>query len=140
MLLISLMQKMKRDMHEIPIYVNFTCKNAPKPVRRKNPSTFEMVNVRSAGLDLKELYEIVLVLTLMYGAETLVMRMEERHKLDVREINFSWNICEVIRSDRWNNEEIRRRVGTREKMSDGVERRVLNWFGRLERMTGERFS
>ena len=39
--------------------------------------------------------------------------------------------------DRGGNDEVRCRVGVRDKMSDTVDRKVLKWFGHVERMSGE---
>ena len=44
-----------------------------------------MFNIRSAGSGVKRnLYERVVVPTLMYAAETYGLRLNERHKLDVK--------------------------------------------------------
>ena len=40
--------------------------------------------------------------------------------------------------DRWRNREVRRKVGVRERISGRVDRKVLKWFGHVERMSGER--
>ena len=38
------------------------------------------------------------------------------------------------------NEVVRRRVGVSEKLSKRVDRKVLKWFGHVERMGGERLT
>jgi len=52
------------------------------------------------------------------------MRTEERAKLDVIEMNCLRRMCGVTRTD-----EMRRKGGTREKLSDRVEGKVLTCGG-----------
>ena len=40
----------------------------------------------------------------------------------------------VTRGDRIRNEEIRKRAGIEESLAEKVDRRVLRWFGHVERM------
>ena len=40
----------------------------------------------------------------------------------------------ITRWDRIRNEEIQRRVGIKETLAEKVDRRVLRWFGHMERM------
>ena len=42
-----------------------------------------------------------------YGVETRDMRMDERHKLEVMEMNCLWSSCRVTQMDRWGIEEVR---------------------------------
>ena len=49
-------------------------------------------------------------------------------------------MCGVTMWDRLRNEEVRERVGVPEKMSNRVDRKVLKWFGHVERMGGERLT
>ena len=56
---------------------------------------------RSVTLGVKrELYERIVMQTVMYGSESWGMRLEERNKLDVAEINCLQSICGVTRWDR----------------------------------------
>ena len=66
------------------------------------------------------------------------MMMDERHKLEVLEMQCLLSMSGVTRLDSWWNEEVRRRVAVTEKMSDAVDREVLNWFGHMQRMSGKR--
>merc|ERR1711905_52257 len=50
------------------------------------------------------------------------------------------SMCGVTMWDRLRNEEVRERVGVPEKMSNRVDRKVLKWFGHVERMGGERLT
>ena len=54
----------------------------------------------------RELYERIVVPTVMYGLEAWAMRVEERNKLDVTEMNCLRSMCGVTRMDRWRNEDV----------------------------------
>ena len=88
----------------------------------------------------RELYERVVVPTVMYGSESWGMRVEERDKLDVAEMKCLRSMCGVTRMDRVRNEVVRERVGVPEKLSKRVDRKVLKWFGHVERMGNERMT
>ena len=93
------------------------------------------VNVRVK----RELYERIVVPTVMYGSESWGMRVE-RNKLDVAEMKCLRSMYGVTRLDRMRNEVVRERVGVPEKLSNRVDRKVLKWFGHVERMGGERMT
>ena len=100
-----------------------------------------MWNGRSVSLRVKrELYERIVVPTVMYGSESWGMKAEERNKLDVAEMKCLRNMCRVTRMDRLRNEVVRERVGVRENMSKRVDRKMLKWFGHIERMKSERLT
>ena len=88
----------------------------------------------------RELYERVVVPTVMYGSESWGLKVEEREKLDVAEMKCLRSICGVTRMDRVRNEVVRERVGVSEKLSKRVDRKVLKWFGHVERMGNERMT
>ena len=69
-----------------------------------------------------------------YGLEACVVKLDERRKLLVLQMKFLRYIFAVTKMDRWRKEEVRRRVGLREKMSDRVDWNVFKWFGRGWRM------
>ena len=94
------------------------------------------VNVRVK----RELYERVVVPTIMYGSESWGLRVEEREKLDVAEMKCLRSMCGVTRMDRIRNEVVRDRVGVPERLSKRVDRKVLKWFGHVERMGSERLT
>ena len=50
------------------------------------------------------------------------------------------SMCGVTRMDRVRNEVVRERVGVPEKLSKRVDRKVLKWFGHVERMGSERMT
>ena len=60
--------------------------------------------------------------------------------LDVAEMKCLRNMCGVTRMDRVRNEVVRERVGVPEKLSERVDRKVLKWFGHVERMGNERMT
>jgi len=100
----------------------------------------KMCKIRSVNLKVKrELYEKVVVPTVMYGSETWANRVAERNKLDVMEMNCLRSMCGVTRMDRLRNE-IRGRVGVREKISERVDREMLKWFGHVVPMRDERLT
>ena len=96
---------------------------------------------RSLNVEVKrELYERIVVPTVMYGSETWGMKVEERNKLDVAEMKCLRSMCGVTRMDRVRNEVVRERVGVPERLSERVDRKVLKWFGHVERMGNERLT
>ena len=100
-----------------------------------------MLSYRSVSLNVKkELYERIVVPTVMYGSETWGMRREERNKLDVSEMQCLRNMCGVTRWNRLRNVAVRERVGVKEELSKRVDRKVLKWFGHVERMGDERLT
>ena len=56
-------------------------------------------------------FERIVVPTVMYVSESWGMRVEERNKLDVAEMNCLRSMFGVTRWDRWRNEVVRERVG-----------------------------
>merc|ERR1712074_215730 len=50
------------------------------------------------------------------------------------------SMCGVTRMDRVRNEVVRERVGVPEKLSGRVDRKVLKWFGHVERMGSDRMT
>ena len=60
------------------------------------------------------------------------MRMNERHKPNVIEIESLWSMCEGIRIDRLRNEKVRRTFDVRENITDRVDIYFVNsdmWSG-----------
>ena len=83
-------------------------------------------SARSVTLNVKrELYERIVVPTVMYGSESWGMRVEERKRLDVAEMRCLRSMCGVTRWDRLRNGEVREGVGLPENMSNRVDRKVL---------------
>ena len=81
----------------------------------------------------KCLYEGVVVLTALYGAEAWVLRGAERKKVNVLEICLR-SLVGVSRMDGLRNEEVRMRAGIERESASRADQRVLRWFGHVERM------
>ena len=80
----------------------------------------------------------VVVYTLSYEAETWVMRKDERQKLRyIMKMKCLGSVCGATRMERLGNEEVRRRVGVKEKTGGRVDRKILKWFGHVKRMSGQ---
>ena len=62
------------------------------------------------------------------------MRIAERRKVNVLEMKCLRSLVGVSRVDRVSNEEVRRRTGIEGELASRSDRRVLRWFGHVERM------
>ena len=90
---------------------------------------------RGLGIKAKKcLYEGVIVPTALYEAEAWGMRSAERRKANVLEMKCLRSLVGVSRMDRVRNEEVRRRAGIERELETRADRRVLSWFGHVERM------
>ena len=75
----------------------------------------------------------------MYDSEAGVLENKIKRRMDVTtEMSYLRSMCGVTRRDRVRNEEIRRRCGLQRSLSERGEAAVLQWFGHVERMEGER--
>ena len=84
-----------------------------------------MLNKRGLGINAKKcLYEGVIVLTALYGAEALGMRSAERRKVNVLEMKCLRSLVGVSRMDRVMNEEVRRRAGIERELASRAGLRV----------------
>ena len=92
---------------------------------------------RGLGMNVKVLYEKVVVLTVMYGSESWGMKVTERQKPNVCEMKCLRSMTGVSRLDRVRNEEVRARTGVRRELTARVDMNVLRWFGHVERMDNE---
>ena len=61
--------------------------------------------------------------TVTYGAETRGLEKKEIHNLDVMEMKCLQGMCVVIKLYGVRLEEVRRRIGVRNKMSDRVDQK-----------------
>ena len=86
----------------------------------------------------RELYERVVMPTMLYGSETWSLGAQERIKLKVVEMMCLRNICGIRREDRVRNAIIRNRYGCELSVQERIERNVLKWLGHVERMGEER--
>ena len=90
-----------------------------------------MYNVRNVSLSSNnELYENVVIPTVIYRAETCDMKEKEQHEFVVMKRKCRKSICEATRVKKVRNEEARHKVGMRENKIGRVDQIVLNWLGR----------
>ena len=61
------------------------------------------------------------------------MRSAERRKVNVLEMKCLRRLVGVSRMDRVRNEEVRRRARTEREFANRADRKVLRWFGHVER-------
>ena len=66
--------------------------------------------------------------------------MDEIHKLGFTGIIFLRKMYGLTELNIWMKEEVRHRVGVREKLSDRVNRKFFKRFRHVERMHGERLA
>ena len=76
--------------------------------------------------------------TVLYEAETWGTSVRDRKRLNVMEIKCLRCMCGLNRRDRVRNEEVHRRVRMQETLSERMDRRVLSWYGHIERMDDDR--
>ena len=98
----------------------------------------EVMKNRGLGMNVKVLYEKVVVLTVIYGSESWGMKVTERQNLNVFEMKCLRSMTGVSRLDRVRNEVVRARTGVRRELAARVDMNVLKWFGHVERMDNER--
>ena len=86
------------------------------------------------------LYEGVIVPTALYGAEAWGMRSAERRKVNILEMKCLRSLVGVSRMDRVRNEDVRRKAGIERELASRADRRVLRWFGYVEKMDEYRMA
>ena len=62
------------------------------------------------------------------------MQSAKRRKMNVLEMKCLRTLVGVSRLDRFRNEGVRRRAGIERELASRADRRVLRWFGHVERM------
>ena len=96
---------------------------------------------RGLGIKVKKcLYEGVIVLTALYGAEAWGVRSATRKKENVLEMKCLRSLVGVSRMDRVRNEEVRRRAGIERELASRADQRVLRLLGHVERMDEYRMA
>ena len=85
-------------------------------------------------------YQGVIVPKALYGAEAWGMRSAERRKVNVLEIKCLRSLVGVSQMDRVRNAEVRRRAGIEREVASRADKRVLRWFGLVERMDEYRMA
>ena len=74
---------------------------------------------------MKCLYEGIIVLTALYGAEAWDMRSAERRKVNVLEMKSLRSLVRVLRMDRVKNEEVSWRAGIERELASRTDQKVL---------------
>ena len=89
----------------------------------------------------KSLHEsVIIVPTALYRAEAWGIRSAERRKVNVLEMKCLRSLVGVSRMDRVRNEEVLRRGIIEIELASRADKRVLRWFGHVERMDEFRMS
>ena len=97
--------------------------------------------MKNRGLEMnvkKVLYEKVFMSTVMYGSESWGMKVTEKQKLNVFEMECLRSMAGLSWLDRVRNEAVRVKPGVRRELAARVDINVLRWFGHVERMDNER--
>ena len=82
----------------------------------------------------RELYERVVIPSVVYGSETWSLSAQERRKIQVFEMMCLRNICGIRRVNRVRNAIIREMRGCELNVLERIGRNVLKSFGHVERM------
>ena len=77
----------------------------------------------------KKIIKTVIWSTLLYGAETWTIRMEERRRLESCEMWLWRKMLGILWSDKISNEEVLRRVGEERILMEIIQRRQRTWIG-----------
>src|SRR6218665_3118087 len=85
------------------------------------------------------IYEVLVLSTLLYNAETRTMKERQKQRLRVFKIACLRKIEGVTRRDRIRNEEIFHRLNIRIGIIDRIRNKRLRYFGHLNRMKNERY-
>ena len=94
-----------------------------------------VVSNRGLGiLPKKCIYKVVIVPTVLYGAEAWGMKSSQRRQMNVFEKKCLRSLVGVSRMYRVRNEEVRRRAGIERVLASRSDQRALRWFGHVERM------
>jgi len=91
-------------------------------------------------------FEALITPILLYGSECWTMRKEDEKRISVAEMNWLCKIRGVSRLQHIRNEDIRKQLGMMETMVERmmetmverIEKRKLQWFGHVSRMSSER--
>ena len=62
------------------------------------------------------------------------MKIVERMKVNVREVKCLRILVGLLQVDKVRNEEVHKRAGMETELASRVDKRVLRWFGHVERM------
>ena len=104
----------------------------------KANSTFgRLLNIwknKSLAIKIKiQLYEALVMSTLLYGAETWSMTVANMKRLEAAHHRWQRKILGIVWRDKITNLEVRRRTGM-DKLEDIIRKRRLQWLGHVHRM------
>ena len=85
----------------------------------------------------RELYERLVIPTVVYGSETCSLSAQESTNIEVFEMMYLRNICGIRIVDRVRNAIKRERWRCELSVLEIIERNVLKWLGHAERMGEE---
>lgn len=85
------------------------------------------------------IYKTIVEGITLYGSEVWEISKRNEGKLKAMEMEFWRRSCNIKRTDRIRNEEIRQRMGIATNIIDTIEGRRLKWYGHLRRMSEERW-
>ena len=86
-----------------------------------------------------ELYRVLVLSILLYGAETRTLKKEDENRLLVFEMLCLRKIMGVARLDKIRNTKIRQSLGLKYNVIDKVTQRRMWFFGHIKRMSQERY-
>ena len=86
----------------------------------------------------RELFEMVVIPTVVYGSETWSLSAQEKRNIEEFEMMCLRHICGIRRVDRVRNASIRENCGCELSVLERIERNVLKLFYHAERMGEER--
>src|SRR6218665_557752 len=85
------------------------------------------------------MYEVLVLSTLLYNAETWTLREKQKQRLRVFEMTCPRKIEGITRRDRIRNEEIFNRLDIRLGIIYRIRNKRLRYFGHLNRTKNERY-
>ena len=85
-----------------------------------------------------ELYKVLVLSILLYGAETWTLKREDENRLLTFEMMCLRKIMGVTRRDRIRNTTIRKTLGVEFSILDRITRKRLHYFGHVQRMPPSR--
>ena len=86
-----------------------------------------------------ELYRVLVLSILLYGAETWTLKKDDENRLLVFEMMCLRKILGVSRMDKLRNTFIRQSLGTEYTIIDQIVQKRMKFFGHIQRMSHDRY-
>jgi hypothetical protein len=86
-----------------------------------------------------ELYRVLVLSILLYGAETWTLKKEDENRLLVFEMMCLRKILGVSRLDKIRNTKIRQSLGLKNTVTDLINQKRMRFFGHIKRMKNHRY-